>query len=86
MTPTEQRLERALSLICNEWGKTRSEALAWLDDNDYEWRPAPESRPESTGLMPFIQVMRTTTVLWPDSVPVPPEGTDSIHLDPRSLQ
>jgi hypothetical protein len=31
--------ERALSLVMDEWGKTRDEAMAWLEDDESDWTP-----------------------------------------------
>lgn len=65
LQPRDQIIfERALCLCANEYGKTRSEMLAWLNDDAEDWRtdyplPAKISVPN-----PFIQVTRHTTVSY----------------------
>jgi hypothetical protein len=63
MTGRDQILfERALVLIMDEWGKTREEALAWLNDDAADWTPRPQfSGPhELDGKPRFIQVTRVS--------------------------
>ncbi len=57
-------LERALCLICDEWGKTREEALTWLTDDSEDWtiRERPETSPLPNA---FVQVTRTSVITPP---------------------
>ncbi len=59
--------ERALVLIMDEWGKTREEALAWLNDDATDWTPRPQTEypAEIDGKSAFIQVPRVSIVGWP---------------------
>jgi hypothetical protein len=35
-------LERAITLICDEWGPTRQRARAWLENDDADWDYTPD--------------------------------------------
>lgn len=57
-------LERAITLICDEWGYTRARARAWLEDDTAEWDNS--ERPETTTAPgTFIQTRRTSVFSLP---------------------
>lgn len=71
MKPTREQIlfERALNLVANEWGYTRARALTWLND-DAQWQlpltwPTDKPLENVAGMMPFVQVTRTSIVTPP---------------------
>lgn len=57
--------ERLLCLAANEYGKTRDEMLAWINDDSEDWRtdyPKNEPLKDVSGLPPYAQVVRTSTI------------------------
>lgn len=67
--------ERLLCLAANEYGKTRDEMLAWLNDDTEDWQreyPKHTSAKSSEGVAPFVQVARTSTIY--------PYGTTPLSL------
>jgi hypothetical protein len=69
MTPERQAvlLDRAIILIMSEWGQSREQVTAWLNDDLYEWseavRPEVEYGPDNPS--PFMQVTRESKVDMP---------------------
>lgn len=67
--PTHILYERALKLICNEWGLTRKEAVAWLNDDDGDFPDYPEDvELKSSALLGnYVQVKQSTFYPYPSA-------------------
>lgn len=73
MTDRDKLLfERAIVLIMDEWGKTREEALAWLNDDEADWtlRPHVDCPTEIDGKPAFMQVTRVSNCAPPGFTPM----------------